>query len=131
MLQARGSEIARVRLMGIWNGMPPATMRHRQPIPLLVSDLSEPQHCEVGAVPLRLLLVMKFMHGVKDEIMEGVHGVVIWPRTGTVVIERAMTMARTGREKERGLKCFIFVKYWRQRSVGKLCLLEKKTEKIL
>lgn len=127
MLQARGSEMARVRLMGIWNGMPPPTMRHRQPIPPLVSDLSELQHDEVGDVPLRLLLVTKFRHGVKLEIMEGVHGVVIWPRTGTVVIERAMAMARRGRESERGLKCFIFVKSWRQRSVGKTVLVGEES----
>lgn len=102
--------MTRVRLMGIWNGMPPATMRHMQPIPLLVSDLSESQHCEVGDVLLRLLLVTKFKHGVKLEIMEGVHGVVIWPCTGIVVIESTMATARSGRESERGLRCFIFAK---------------------
>ena len=78
MLQARGREMARVRLRGTLKGMLPVTIRQRQSLPLLMRDLSELQHSEGGLLPLRLLLVTKFMHGVNVVIMEGVHGVEIW-----------------------------------------------------
>lgn len=79
ILQARGSEIARVRLMGNWNGTFPVIRRHAQSVPLLRSDLSDPQQSEVGEDPLPVLPVIKLMHGVKLEIIEFVHGVLICP----------------------------------------------------
>lgn len=78
MLQARGREMAKVRLMGMLNGTLPVVMRQKQSLPLLIKDLSELQQSAGGEVPLRLLLLRKFMQGVKVEIIEGVHGVVIW-----------------------------------------------------
>lgn len=58
-LQALGSEIAKVLLMGSWNGTLPVTIRHAQFMPLLASDLSELQHSDegvAGADPLPPLL---------------------------------------------------------------------------
>ena len=57
MLQARGSEIARVWLMGILKGMLPVAIRHIQSVPLLMRDLRELQQSDVGEVPLAVLLV--------------------------------------------------------------------------
>lgn len=77
--QARGREIAKVWLMGIWKGTLPVTIRQRQSVPLLVMDLSELQQSEVGVeVPFVVLFVKKFKHGVKLVIIEGEHGVLIW-----------------------------------------------------
>lgn len=94
MLQARGREMARVLLMGIWKGTLPVTMRHKQPMPELVRDLSALQQSEVGAVPLPLLFVTKFMQGVKLEIIEGEHGELICPWTG--IITTIIAIARAG-----------------------------------
>lgn len=77
MLQARGREIARVLLIGKRNGTLPVTMRHKQSMPLDVSVLSELQQSAVGEVPLALLLVSKFIQGVKMLSADGVHGVLI------------------------------------------------------
>lgn len=79
MLQARGREIARVLLIGIWKGTLPVTMRHMQSMLVLVRDLSALQQSAVGEVPLPLLLVTKFMQGVKLEIIEAEHEVLICP----------------------------------------------------
>jgi hypothetical protein len=79
VLQARGREMAKVRLMGIWKGMFPVRMRHKQPMPLVVRDFIELQQSEVGDVPLAVLFVTKPMQGVKLEIIEALHGVLIWP----------------------------------------------------
>lgn len=86
MLQARGREIARVRLTGILKGTLPVAIRQRQSFPLAMRELSELQQSEVGEVPLLLLLVTKLMHGVNVVIMEGVQGVVICPETGEIAI---------------------------------------------
>lgn len=76
MLQARGKEMARVRLMGSWIGTFAVRMRHRQLTPVLASDLRELQQLGVGEiVPLAVLLVMKLKQGVKLEIIDGEHGV--------------------------------------------------------
>lgn len=97
MLQARGREMARVRLMGSWIGMFAVRMRHKQPTPVLASDLRELQQSAVGElVPLALLLVMKLKQGVKLEIIEGEHGVETWPRAGTISAA-ARAMASPGR----------------------------------
>lgn len=77
MLQARGSEMANVRLIGIWKGTFPVTTRHKQSVPLPVRVLSELQQSEVGEVPLALLLVRKFMQGVRLVIIEALQGVLI------------------------------------------------------
>lgn len=78
MRHARGREMARVWLMGIWKGTLPVTIRQRQSVPLLVMDLRELQQSEVGVeLPFVVLLVMKFKHGVKVVIIDGVHGVLI------------------------------------------------------
>lgn len=79
MLQARGREIARVLLIGIWKGTLPVTMRHMQSMLVLVRDLSALQQSAVGEVPLPLPLVTKFMQGVKLEIIEAEHEVLICP----------------------------------------------------
>lgn len=79
MLQARGRDMARVRLMGIWKGTLPVTIRQRQPVPLLAMDLRELQQSVVGEVPFLVLLVMKFTQGLKVESIVGLHAVVICP----------------------------------------------------
>ncbi|KAG6435570.1 hypothetical protein SASPL_100444 [Salvia splendens] len=91
--RARGREMARVRLRGTLKGTLPVTIRQRQSLPLLMRDLSELQHSEGGLLPLRLLLVTKFMHGVNVVIMEGVHGVEIWAEAG----ERRSVVAMSAR----------------------------------
>ena len=78
MLQALGREMARVRLIGIWKGTLPVTMRHRQSILELVRDFRALQQAEVGEVPLVLLFVTKFMQGVKLAIIEALQGVLTW-----------------------------------------------------
>lgn len=77
MLQARGSEMARVRLMGTWNGLPEA-IRHIQSVPLLVMDWRELQQAGVGGAPAALLLVTKFIHGAKLVSMVGEQAELIW-----------------------------------------------------
>lgn len=79
VLQARGREMARVRLIGNWIGTLPVTMRHIQSLLVLVRFLSELQQSAVGAVPLAVLLVRKFMQGLKLAIVAAVQGVPIWP----------------------------------------------------
>lgn len=79
MLQARGREMAMVLLRGIWKGMFPVRMRHKQPMPPLVRDFRELQQSAVGEVPLELLLVTKLMQGLKLEIIEALHGLLICP----------------------------------------------------
>lgn len=71
--------MAKLRLMGIWNGTLPVTMRQAQSMLLLVSDLSALQQSEVGEVPFAVLFVRKFIQGLKLEIIEAVHGVVTCP----------------------------------------------------
>lgn len=73
--------MARERLMGSWKGTLPVTKRQKQSMPELVTDLSESQQSEVGDVPLEVLFVRKFMHGVKLESIEALHGVLICPET--------------------------------------------------
>jgi len=78
MLQARGREMAKVRLTGILKGTLPVTMRHKQSMPPLVRDLRAVQHSVVGEVPLALLFVRKFIQGVKKvPTIDALHGVVI------------------------------------------------------
>lgn len=79
MLQARGREMAMVLLMGSWKGMFPVRMRQKQPMPPLVRDFRELQQSEVGEVPLALLFVTKPMQGLKLEIIEALHGLLICP----------------------------------------------------
>lgn len=102
MLQARGREMASVRLMGILKGTLPVAIRQRQSFPLLMRDLSELQQSAVGVLPLTLLLVTKLMQGVNVVIIEGVHGVVICPETGenTIVAE----IARAKIKKRKAMK---------------------------
>lgn len=71
--------MAKLRLMGIWNGTLPVTMRQAQSMLLLVSDLSALQQSEVGEVPFAVLFVRKFIQGLKLEIIEAVQGVVTCP----------------------------------------------------
>jgi hypothetical protein len=79
MLQARGREMAKDRLMGIWKGTFPVTMRHKQPMLPLVRDFRELQQLALGGeVPFPVLFVKKFKQGVKLEIIEALHGVLIW-----------------------------------------------------
>ena len=86
MLQARGREIAKVLLIGILKGTLAVTRRHKQSMPLLVSDLRAPQHSVVGEVPLALLPVRKPIQGVKRVlIVEGLHGVLICALAGPVM----------------------------------------------
>lgn len=77
MLQALGSEIAKVRLIGIETGTPAFIIRQVQSLLVLVSSLSALQQSADGPTPVELLPVIKLIHGVKLETMELVHGVVI------------------------------------------------------
>lgn len=79
MLQARGREMANVRLIGTRKGTLAVTMRHAQSKLLPVRFLREPQQSEDGDVPLPLLFVRKFMQGVNVVSIVGVHGLLIWP----------------------------------------------------
>lgn len=79
MLQARGREMARVRLMGIWKGTLPVTIRQRQSVPLLVMDLRELQQSEVGEVPLAVLFVRKLAQELKLDNIVGLQDVLICP----------------------------------------------------
>ena len=81
ILQARGREIAKVRLIGGRTGTLAVINRQAQSMPVLMRDLNELQQLAVGDEPLLLLPVIKFMHGVKVLIMEAVHGVLICPFT--------------------------------------------------
>lgn len=63
--------------------------RQRQSVLPLISDLNELQHAAVGDDPLPVLPVIKFMHGVKLETIEAVHGVFICPFTDTDEIATA------------------------------------------
>lgn len=94
MRQARGREMAKVRLIGTEKGTLPVTMRHRQSMPPLAMDLRESQHWEVGddVDPLEELLVRKFMQGVKALITDALHGVLIWALAGPPI---TTTMATT------------------------------------
>lgn len=99
MLQARGRETARERLMGTWKGTLPVTMRHKQSMLELVRVFKALQQAEVGEVPLELLLVTKFMQGVKLAIVDGLQGVLIWPNAGvikTAVMASATISRRLG-----------------------------------
>lgn len=102
MLQARGREMARERLMGNWKGTLPVKSRHKQSMPEPVADLSELQQSADGDVPLELLFVRKFMHGVKLESIEALHGVLICPYTGTAkrMVAATNTVIRRGRGVE-------------------------------
>ena len=71
--------MAKVRLMGIWRGTFPVTMRHKQSLLPLVRDFSALQQSALGEVPFEVLFVKKFRQGVKLEIIEALHGVLIWP----------------------------------------------------
>jgi len=78
MLQARGREMAKVRLRGILKGTLPVTMRHKHCMPPFVRDLRALQHSVVGEVPLPLLFVRKFIQGVKKlPTIDALHGVLI------------------------------------------------------
>ena len=79
MLQALGREMAMVLLMGNWKATFPVRMRHKQPMPPLVRDFRELQQSAVGEVPLALLFVTKPMQGLKLEIIEALHGLLICP----------------------------------------------------
>lgn len=81
MLQARGSEMARVRLMGTWNGLP-VTIWHIHSVPLLEMVWRALQQAGVGGAPAALLLVTKAMQGAKLVIMEGEQGELIWAYIG-------------------------------------------------
>ena len=98
MLQARGREMARVRLIGIWNGTLPFTMRHTQSMLPLLRVLRELQQSADGEVRLALLLVRKFIQGAKVLSIDGLHGVLTWPYTGNVNAVKAMTRTSTRRE---------------------------------
>ena len=102
MLQARGREMARVRLIGIRNGTLPVTMRHTQSMLPLLRVLRELQQSADGEVPLALLLVRKFIQGAKVLSIDGLHGVLTWPYTGNVNAVKAMT--RTSKRREDGLE---------------------------
>ena len=83
MLQARGRETARVRLIGSRKGTLPVTMRHVQPMLLLVRFLRALQQAALGDVALALLLVRKLKQGVKVVSIAGVHGLLmVCPLTG-------------------------------------------------
>lgn len=99
--------MARVRLMGTWKGTLPVTMRHMQSMPELVRVFNALQQSEVGEVPLVVLLVTKFMQGVKLAIMEGLQGVLIWPNAG-VNKTAAMASATTSRRPGRGARSSIW-----------------------
>lgn len=71
--------MAKVRLMGIWKGTFPVTMRHRQSVPPLARDFRAVQQPAVGEVPFPVLFVTKLTQGVKLVIIEALHGVLIWP----------------------------------------------------
>ena len=55
--------------------------RQAQSIPVLIRDLNGPQQLAVGAEPLLVLPVIKLIQGVKLDIIEMVHGVLICPFT--------------------------------------------------
>lgn len=57
LLQAWGSESARVRMNGIETGTFPVTIRHIQSMLSLIDDLSELQQSSVGEEPFPLLPV--------------------------------------------------------------------------
>jgi hypothetical protein len=71
--------MAKVRLMGIWKGTFPVTMRHIQSLIPLVRDFSALQQSALVEVPFAVLFVKKFRQGVKLEIIEALHGLLIWP----------------------------------------------------
>lgn len=56
-LQAFGSEIANVRLIGSENGTLPVTMRQAQSMLVLVRERSAPQQSPVGEPPVPVLPV--------------------------------------------------------------------------
>lgn len=89
MLQARGSDTARVRLIGTWKGTLPVTMRHAQSMLDPVTARRASQQSRVGDVPFAVLFVRKPRHGVKLAIIDALHGVLIWAREG--VAERTTT----------------------------------------
>ncbi|CAI0559441.1 unnamed protein product [Linum tenue] len=105
MLQARGSEMARVLLIGIWKGTLAVTRRHMQSMPAPVRFLSWSQQSAVGEEPAAELFVRKFMQGVRPAMAVAEHGVVIWPLEGEIrkasASEAAMEMRST---REQGLK---------------------------
>lgn len=89
MLQARGSEMARVRLMGTWNGLPVAIW-HIHSVPLLEMVWRALQQAGVGGAPAALLLVTKAMQGAKLVIMEGEQGELIWAYIGITKANEAI-----------------------------------------
>lgn len=58
-------------------------------MPVLVNDFKESQQPAVGVTEPPLLPVMKLRHGVKVEIMEEVHGVLIicWPFPASIKLD--------------------------------------------
>lgn len=82
MLHALGRESDKVGLIGSWSGTLAVITRQAQSMLVLISDFNESQQFWVGVVtPFEVLPVMKLRHGVKLEIIDVVHGVVIWPFT--------------------------------------------------
>ncbi|KAJ7006200.1 hypothetical protein D5086_004461 [Populus alba] len=55
--------------------------RQAQSMPVLISDFNELQQLAVGGEPLLVLPVIKLTHGVKLDIIDMVHGVLICPFT--------------------------------------------------
>ncbi|KAL0393031.1 UNVERIFIED_CONTAM: hypothetical protein Sradi_2525900 [Sesamum radiatum] len=85
ILQARGREIAKVWLMGTWNGTPPVTIRHKQSCPLLMRSLNELQQAEVGEDAFDPL-ERKLMQELKLRIIGPVHDALDWLLTGAATI---------------------------------------------
>lgn len=81
------------------------TMRQRQSRPPLASDRMALQQSAVGEVPLAELLARKFMQGVKEESMEAVHGVLVWPFAGRTATR---AKARSGRKGPRSFILGLF-----------------------
>ena len=91
MLQARGRESARVRLMGSWTGTLAVKRRQAQSTLALISVCNEAQQPVVGVEPLLVLPVTKLKHGVKLLSIDVVHGVLICPLT--VIAEMSKRVA--------------------------------------
>lgn len=58
ILHERGSEIAKLRLIGNWKGTFPVIIRHAHSMLISTSDLSVEQQSDVGEVPFPVLPVM-------------------------------------------------------------------------
>lgn len=90
MLQARGREKDKVRLIGRGMGTLAVMTRQVHSTLVRINDLKESQQSWVGELPLPLLPVMKLKQGVKLVIIEVVHGVLIWARAVVAVLMRTM-----------------------------------------